>query len=459
MRNGIRDKALKRKPEPSDEANLVWVTSGRSARNGALLCLLVLAPGGATAQDLANLVYLGTDRTGTNSFFLSKVSFGFDLTLLGGPSNIEVDRFSFVDGSGLHLSISPIVAPGEAGRHTLFENAQGSPYELDSTLQTGGINPPTSGGGGGGGGGGGSSGGDIEQALFGFGQSPVFLSPYSISDRLVGASLGKGVARSDGNASPSPSWIEGGGFSASDDFAGRDGDGQRFELQFGLDLISRSDIKIGLAGGIETASHDTLGGKVSSSYDGSYIGPYIAWMPRADLVLDAWFGYAARSFDAELLGSTTEFDVSRWFVSANATAEMPAGDFALRPKLGIFYSSDRAGAHDFVIDGRTLSVGAWEDEVILTSLSTELRRAVPDGSADAVPYLLGGIDYYVERPNNGRVFDGSLELQDSSDWLGKVELGLTWPMGDDGLLDASLAYSGNDETDVLAAQLRAEVKF
>jgi hypothetical protein len=138
---------------------------------------------------------------------------------------------------------------------------------------------------------------------------------------------------------------------------------------------------------------------------------------------------------------------------------MPVGDLALRPKLGVFYSKDRASSHDYVIDGSILSVGASEDEVVLTSLSAELRRAVPDAGTGAVPYLLGGIDYYVDRPNTGRVFDGNLQLQDSSDWLGKIELGVTWSLGDGGMLDASLAYGGNDETDMLEAQVRAEVEF
>lgn len=472
MRRGVLEKAWEGKPEPSDEAIPGWAKAGRMAWNRALLGLLVLAPAGAAAQDLANLVYLGTDRAGTTSVFLSKVSFGFDLMLLGGPSNTEVDRFSFADGRGLHLSTSPIVAPGEAGRHTLFENAQGAPYALDSTLQTGGINPPTSGGAGGGTGGGGGSGGgtgvgggagggagEIEQALLGFGQSPVFLSPYSISDRLVGVSLGDDAALTGGEASPSPAWVEGRGFSAGDDFAGRDGDGQRLELQFGLDLISHPDLRAGLAGGIESASYDAFGGAVSGSYDGSFIGPYLAWMPRSDLVLDAWVGYAARDFDATLLGNSTDFDVDRWFVSANATAEMPVGEFAFRPKLGVFYSRDRASPHDYDIDGRTLSVSGSVDEVLLTSLSAELRRAVPDAGTGAIPYVLAGMDYYVDRPNDGQVFDGNLQLQDSSDWLGKIELGVTLPLGDGGLLDASLAYGGNDETDILAAQVRAELAF
>lgn len=143
-----------------------WATSGHLVARATLAT--VVAATAVSAQNAASypcasyggLAFLGADRAGSRAFFLTVIApppfgYGADLSLRHSVVGTEVDAFSVTTTPGLHLSMSPIVVSGEAGRHTLYEQTQGDCAIASATQDNALIELPITGGGGDGGDGGG----------------------------------------------------------------------------------------------------------------------------------------------------------------------------------------------------------------------------------------------------------------------------------------------------------------
>ncbi len=85
--------------------------------------LFLLVPGSAFADDCrapGNMIFLGTTPSQAQSVWLSATGAGA-FTLKAGPNNLAVDQFDKAR-RGLHVSLSPVVAGGDLGAHTLVNN-------------------------------------------------------------------------------------------------------------------------------------------------------------------------------------------------------------------------------------------------------------------------------------------------------------------------------------------------
>ena len=104
--------------------------------------------------------------------------------------------------------------------------------------------------------------------------------------------------------------------------------------------MQRPDLIVGIAGGWEAGDSDAFDRQLDTDFDGYFVGPFVAWKPYPNLVLDLWAGYAQDNVDIDIFGLQGDYDIDRIFVSANATGRWFWGETEIRPKLELFYSND-----------------------------------------------------------------------------------------------------------------------
>ncbi len=306
----------------------------------------------------------------------------------------------------------------------------------------------------------------LVDGITGIGALPVFTEPYSITERLVPWGFGgPGGLPETGRAEGPESrvWIEGSALRYDEDRDGRDGDGSREEIILGFDMIRRADLVYGLAMGWETARSESFDGGVETGFDGYFFGPYAAWLPDPDLVVDIWVGYARRGVDSDIAGLESGYDIDRLFVSANATGRHQYGDWEVRPKFEFFYASDesddatyRPAADSGLPADYQFRVEGGTESLALTTFSVEVRRPwmLADGTR-VEPFARIGLDAFLDRPNDGRILGGDLTLEDTSDVTGAALLGVTARLGNGALIDARIGSDaiGDDDFDVYGGEV------
>lgn len=148
---------------------------------------------------------------------------------------------------------------------------------------------------------------------------PTFVEPYTITERLVDWGFGQRPGRPTSGPGQENyrGWFQGTALGFDDSL--RDGDGHLQRGILGFDMVQRPDLIVGLAGGWENASSDAFDGQVSTDFNGYFIGPFLAWKPDPNLVLDLWAGYEQDNLDSNIAGLQGSYDIDRIFVSANAT--------------------------------------------------------------------------------------------------------------------------------------------
>ncbi len=312
---------------------------------------------------------------------------------------------------------------------------------------------------------------DIEGAIAGLGALPIFIDPYTISERLVGWGFGgeggRPMTNSDGP--DRRAWFEADGLRFDDDRYGRHGDGWRTEATIGFDLVRNPELVLGLAGGWENSSANAFSGSTKTSYDGYFFGPYAAFLPQENMVLDLWLGYARRRMDSRIAELESEYDVDRLFVSANATARYMRGGFELRPKFEFFYSDDDTASHAYrgrggagVAEDYRLWIDGASDDLAVTRISAELRRTYrKSGGTVFEPFARAGVDAYLARPYDGRVLDDQLELRSTDAVTGDLEAGLVVRFASGGRAVARVAIEdiGSGGLDSYGGQIALEFPF
>ena len=299
----------------------------------------------------------------------------------------------------------------------------------------------------------------VEQALTGIGALPIFTEPYTITERLVGWGFG---GENGGPSTGGPdeerrrAWFQAGASRFDDSRYGRDGDGSRDEVIVGFDLARQPDLILGLAGGWETAQADAFNGSQDISYDGWLFGPYAAWIPREDFVLDLWVGYARRDVTSEIAGLESDYAINRVFVSANATGRYFHRDFEIRPKLEVFYSNDETLTHEYRSGGAagipedySLRIDGGHDNLLFSSLSADVRRSYLTRSGAVIEPFAGlSVDAWLDRPNDGQLVGGDLTLQSTDSVTGAVEAGVAMRFENGGRLDVRAAYGSIGDGDL-----------
>ena len=135
--------------------------------------------------------------------------------------------------------------------------------------------------------------------------------------------------------------------------------GSRDDQRFGQDLSAKV---YGVTIGIDRTFGDravpgiAIGGQWMglSSYQGSLqidssglvVAPYAAVEITPHWVLDAWTGYICDAFENDLSILSGDYDANRYFAALNITANYDLGWFAVRPKLGVYYSYSWVSSFD-----------------------------------------------------------------------------------------------------------------
>jgi hypothetical protein len=113
---------------------------------------------------------------------------------------------------------------------------------------------------------------------------PIFLEPYTITERLVdwGFELPSGPAGGAGQQDYR-GWFQGTALGFNDSL--RDGDGHLERGYLGFDLLRQPDLRLGIAGGYENAGSNGFDSQISTDFNGYFVGPFVAWKPDRNLVL------------------------------------------------------------------------------------------------------------------------------------------------------------------------------
>ena len=335
----------------------------------------------------------------------------------------------------------------------------------------------TGGGGGGTGGGGGGGGGGLnftiergtEQAVIGSSSLPVFVEPYTITERLVdwGFDQRAGGPTSGPGQETYRGWFQ--GTALGFDYSRRDGDGHLARGILGFDMVQRPDLIVGLAGGWEAGDFDAFDRQLDTDFNGYFIGPFVAWKPYPNLVLDLWAGYAQDNVDANIFGLQGDYDVNRIFVSANATGRWFWGETEIRPKLELFYSNDDTQSHSLrplvgtgLPRDLRLDVPGGHDDLFISDLSAEVRREYQLASGTRVaPFARIGIDLMLARPNDGDILDGDLQFVSTEDVTGNILAGVDVAFVNGSRLEGRFAYGGigQKDLDVFGGQIAFTIPF
>ena len=123
--------------------------------------------------------------------------------------------------------------------------------------------------------------------------------------------------------------------------------------------------------------------------------------------------------------------MNQFFASLNATALFDFDFIGIQPKLSFYYShADTKDLKLKVGDSAgnrlgTLTVPINDQDLGLLEQSVELNHAFTT-SQDLLlmPYVRAGGRYAFQRPNNGKILSGDLELVTSSPWSSNIRGGL-----------------------------------
>jgi hypothetical protein len=309
-----------------------------------------------------------------------------------------------------------------------------------------------------------------ERAVIGSGALPIYLEPYTITERLVDWGFGPRGGRTTSGPGQQTyrAWFQGTALGFDDSLRG--GGGYLERGIFGLDMVQNSYLIAGLAGGWENAGSHAFDHQVSSDFVGGFIGPFVAWKPRPNLVLDLWGGYARDKVDNSIVGMNGSYDISRFFVSANATGRLAlGGGTEILPKLELFYSNDHTPSHSYrptlgsgLPDDLSLQVSSGYDNLFISTLSAELRRTfLLSSSALVTPYARIGVDLMLSRPNDGHILDGNLRIVSTAPVTGNILAGVTMTFGNGSHLDAQAAYSkiGQKDLNVFGGRIAFTIPF
>lgn len=276
------------------------------------------------------------------------------------------------------------------------------------------------------------------------------MEPYTITERLVDWGFGapSGLISKSGPDDTYRGWFQ--GTAIGFDSSMRDGDGHLARGIFGLDMVQRPDLIIGVAGGWEDGGSGAFDDQISADLQGYFVGPFVAWKPDPNLLLDLWAGYAHDDIDSNVVGLLGSYDVDRFFVSANATGRLFWGETEIRPKLELFYSNNDTASHTYIPSAGTglpdnlrLNVQGGHDDLFISTLSAELRREYRLSSGALIaPYARIGIDLMLARPNDGDILDEDLRFVSTESVTGNILGGMTVTFQNGARLDARVGYGG-----------------
>ncbi|NJD26623.1 MAG: autotransporter outer membrane beta-barrel domain-containing protein, partial [Betaproteobacteria bacterium] len=340
-----------------------------------------------------------------------------------------------------------------------------------------------SGGGVGGGSGSGGSGGGVGGGSDGSGSDPIrnivtnisagALTAYqtgalSISDRVVvGLDQRSRFPQAD---EAWQTWADIRHTGISDNRNGIDASGHANSVLIGVHRAFGKDLVAGLAAATSKTRLGAFDSTVRNDGDGVFVGPYAGYRLSANWLLDGWAGWGRTDNDTQLAVLSGDFRTTTGFASANLTGGYAFGDYLFRPKLALFYSHSSSDAFNYTgtlpyagqIYNVTLRVNENSFDYATSELSGDISRAFTTaGGSRIIPALRLGVRYDIERPNDGKILNGNLDLESTSPWSGSVRMALAIEPQRNLRLELVTGYYsiGRQDVDLWDVRLNAAVSF
>jgi hypothetical protein len=214
-------------------------------------------------------------------------------------------------------------------------------------------------------------------------------------------------------------------------------------LTLGADIVQRPDPLASLAVVFETASADAFASAISADFQGTVAGPYVAWLPRPDLLVDAWLGYVARDVDTGILDYGSRYDASPIFLSANATGRYALGGFEALPRHSLFLPRDGFDGHRYTGPSGPFDVPGGTDDIALQRFAADLRRMLnprADGTI-LIPAARLGIDVWLTQPEDDEVYSATLGIEDTDAVIFRIGVRISALAPNGGRYDLTLDYA------------------
>ena len=178
---------------------------------------------------------------------------------------------------------------------------------------------------------------------------------------------------------------------------------------------------------------------------GYNLGPYFTYQLSKRWMLDATLMYGWMDNEQGLLFLSGDYGSTSVSGNLGGSAQFEWDAFTLRPRLAISYSHGRSDGYRLQGDyrGLPLQLERGSDSYNQGNLTGTLELSRLYHTRDGVPvmpYGELGLDYGFERPNDGYILTGNLDMARTQPLSGSMRVGLRTLLGGDTTVTASTGY-------------------
>lgn len=178
---------------------------------------------------------------------------------------------------------------------------------------------------------------------------------------------------------------------------------------------------------------------------GYNLGPYFTYQLSERWMLDATLLYGWMDNEQGLLFLSGDYGSTSVSGNLGGSAQFEWDAFTLRPRLAISYSHGRSDGYRLQGDyrGLPLQLERGSDSYNQGNLTGTLELSRLYHTRDGVPvmpYGELGLDYGFERPNDGYILTGNLDMARTQPLSGTMRVGLRTLLGGDTTVTASTGY-------------------
>ncbi|MBQ4674389.1 autotransporter domain-containing protein [Aeromonas dhakensis] len=178
---------------------------------------------------------------------------------------------------------------------------------------------------------------------------------------------------------------------------------------------------------------------------GYNLGPYFTYQLSERWMLDATLMYGWMDNEQGLLFLSGDYGSTSVSGNLGGSAQFEWDAFTLRPRLAISYSHGRSDGYRLQGDyrGLPLQLERGSDSYNQGNLTGTLELSRLYHTRDGVPvmpYGELGLDYGFDRPNDGYILTGNLDMARTQPLSGTMRVGLRTLLGGDTTVTASTGY-------------------
>ncbi|WP_254924845.1 autotransporter outer membrane beta-barrel domain-containing protein [Aeromonas sp. A35_P] len=178
---------------------------------------------------------------------------------------------------------------------------------------------------------------------------------------------------------------------------------------------------------------------------GYNLGPYLTYQLSERWMLDATLMYGWMDNEQGLLFLSGDYGSTSVSGNLGGSAQFEWDAFTLRPRLAISYSHGRSDSYRLQGNYRGLPLqlergrDSYNQGNLMGTLELSRLYHTRDGVL-VMPYGELGLDYGFERPNDGYILTGNLDMARTQPLSGTMRVGLRTLLGGDTTVTASTGY-------------------